>query len=232
MTLSMVEQYTCLIEFLGKTLGPDYEVILHDLSDTGSSIIAIANGHISGRTVGAPLTNVALKLIADKVYERENYSLNYGGVGVNGQPLRSSTMFIKDKTGHPVGLLCINFDASRYQELSQKMLQLCHPDGFWPIPPAAVPHESAAPRTGYDVESFYNSISDVTKDVVGQVIAESGVPADRLTQEEKMEIIELLDKKGIFLLKGSVKYVADCLYCSQASVYRYLSKVSSDKNSL
>ena len=52
-----------------------------------------------------------------------------------------------------------------------------------------------------------------------------GVPADRLTSEERLQIIDALEKSGIFLLKGAVKDVAAGLGCSQASVYRYLSHI-------
>ena len=54
----LLQQYIKVTEFLGLTLGPDYEVALHDMTDKNRSIIAIANNHISGRYVGAPLTNV------------------------------------------------------------------------------------------------------------------------------------------------------------------------------
>lgn len=56
----LLQQYMKLTEFLGLTLGPDYEVALHDLTNKDRSIIAIANNHISGREIGAPLTNMAL----------------------------------------------------------------------------------------------------------------------------------------------------------------------------
>ena len=45
----LLQQYMKLTEFLGLTLGPDYEVALHDLTNKDRSIIAIANNHISGR---------------------------------------------------------------------------------------------------------------------------------------------------------------------------------------
>ena len=57
----LLQHYIKLTEFLGQALGPDYEVALHDLTDKNRSIIAIANNHVSGREVGAPLTNVALQ---------------------------------------------------------------------------------------------------------------------------------------------------------------------------
>ena len=46
----LLQQYIKVTEFLGLTLGPDYEVALHDMTDKNRSIIAIANNHISGRT--------------------------------------------------------------------------------------------------------------------------------------------------------------------------------------
>ena len=49
---------------------------------------------------------------------------------------------------------------------------------------------------------------------------------DRLTQDEKMEIMDILNRKGVFLLKGSVSHVAQTLHSSEASIYRYLGKLN------
>ena len=87
--------YMKLVEFLGLALGPDYEVALHDLTDKSHPIIAIANAHVSGREIGAPLTNVALKTLMDKSYLTQDYRLHYRSVSINGKTLRSSTFFIK-----------------------------------------------------------------------------------------------------------------------------------------
>ena len=116
-THELLRQYQQLTEFLGQALGPDYEVALHDLTDKNRSIIAIANGHVSGRSIGAPLTNVALGILMDKSYETRDYLLHYSGVSINGKDLRSSTMFIKEH-GKLVGMLCVNFDDSRYRAIS------------------------------------------------------------------------------------------------------------------
>ena len=123
----LLQQYIKVTEFLGLTLGPDYEVALHDMTDKNRSIIAIANNHISGRDVGAPLTNVALKILMDRSYETQDYRLHYCGMSAKGKVLRSSTMFIK-QNGKLIGMLCINFDDSKYREASDAILKLCHPD--------------------------------------------------------------------------------------------------------
>ena len=126
---ALLQQYVKLTEFLGLALGPDYEVALHDLTDKNRSIIAIANKHISGREIGAPLTNVALSILMDKSYETQDYRLHYSGVSANGKQLRSCTMFIK-QNGRLIGMLCINFDDSRYQAIVEQIMNLCHPDLF------------------------------------------------------------------------------------------------------
>ena len=177
----LLQHYIKLTEFLGQALGPDYEVALHDMTDKNRSIVAIANNHISGREIGAPLTNVALKILMDKSYETQDYRLHYCGLSAEGKTLRSSTMFIKHN-GKLVGMLCINFDDSRY----------------------------------------------LACDAVGRELIRLGVTADRLTPDERMQIIASLENGGIFLLKGAVKDVADALHCSQASVYRYLSQIKKD----
>ncbi|NCB52621.1 MAG: transcriptional regulator [Clostridia bacterium] len=230
MTSEMIRQYSLLVEFLGRTLGPDYEIALHDLGRKQPSIVAIVNGHISGRTLGAPLTNIAMQIIAKQTYKTQDYQLNYRGLSAAGKLLRCSTYFIKDERGALVGLLCINFDDSRYEELSEKVFSLCHPDDYAArnIAVGDVPTMLGTSEQ----ETFYSSIGAAADDALRSVMNHSPVPADRLTQDEKMEIIDLLSRKGVFMLKGAVNEVAEKLSCSPASIYRYLGKLSREKNQL
>lgn len=223
---ALLQQYVKLTEFLGQALGPDYEIALHDLTDKNKSIIAIANNHISGREIGAPLTNMALSILKDKSYETSDYRLHYYGVAVGGKDLRSNTMFIK-QNGRLIGMLCINFDDSRYRDISDRVLGLCHPDAF--VADVLPPQGSAAPRPVRPApEKFRNSTEAVAVDAINRELEHLGVTADRLTSEERLRIISVLEADGIFLLKGAVKDVAAGLHCSQASVYRYLSQLKND----
>ncbi len=223
MTTDVIRRYTLLVEFLGRMLGPDYEIALHDLSSKQPSIVAIANGHISGRSIGAPLTNVAMQLIAEKAYLTQDWKLNYRGLSANGTVLRCSTLFLKDERGALIGLLCINFDDSRYRDLSEKVFTLCHPDDY------AAKNIAISATESIEQETFYNSISAAAEDAFLAVTSNANIPTDRLTQAEKLEIIQLLDQKGVFMLKGAIPTVAKRLSCSQASVYRYLSKIHQEK---
>lgn len=221
----LLRQYVRLTEFLGRALGPDYEVALHDLTDTNRSLIAIANGHISGRRVGAPLTNRALSILRDKSYEHSDYRIHDYGLSVNGKELRSNTMFIKED-GRLLGMLCINFDDSRYRAVAGEVLGLCHPDAFLASAvSAAVPEAASAHIVP---ELFSDSPEALVRDAVDRELGRRGVTAGRLTADERVEIIAALDESGIFLIKGAVKDVAAELGCSQASVYRYLARRKSE----
>lgn len=227
---SLLQQYVKLTEFLGQTLGPDYEIALHDLTEKDGSIIAIANNHVSGREVGAPMTSVALGILKDKSYENEDYRLHGYGLTINGKTLRSSTMFLK-QDGKLIGMLCINFDDSRYRAVSDYLLGLCHPDpfvsGILKLPGLPMEEHSVSRPIP---EKFSDSVASVVGDGVNRELERMGKRAEELTTEERLTVIAELERGGIFQLKGSVKAAAVILSCSQASMYRYITQLRNAKS--
>ena len=215
----IIKQLSILVDFLGKALGPDYEVILHDISKKNGTIVAIANGEISGRKIGGPLTNASLKMLASEEYKNTNYLVNYKGESQNGKIIRSSTMFINNSNGKPIGLLCINFDDSRYQELEKRLEETIHPIAF--LQNRELHKEKKSPAS----ETFHNDIEQVMDDIYREAMQKCDVSPERMIQEEKLEIVNELRKRGLFKLKGSVKFASRKLFCSQASIYRYLKKL-------
>lgn len=231
MASNILQQYTILVDFLGKTLGPDYEVVLHDLSPGHNQIIAIANGHISGRSIGGPLTDAVLKMLTSKAYQTKDYISNYKGITENGHILRSSTMFIKDESGSPIGLLCINFDDSRFIELHKKLLSTVHPEEFWETSsmiykPSSVSMDGAPSEPEAITENFSMDIPSLMQKIFEDATVSLATPIDHLNQTEKKEIIQKLQERGMFQLKGAINYVAKRFCCSSATVYRYLSELT------
>lgn len=45
--MSKLTNYIPLVKFMGQVFGSDFEIILHDISQPDTSIIAIENAHIS-----------------------------------------------------------------------------------------------------------------------------------------------------------------------------------------
>lgn len=140
--------------------------------------------------------------------------------------LRSSTFFIKSPGGELIGMLCVNFDDSRYRDLSDRLLKLQHPDSF--VDTNFVFNKErfrAEAVPGFAAESFYSSVTQAVNEAIALVVQDSGIPIERLTKEEKIRIISILNDKGIFLLKNAIKQVARQIHCSPASVYRYINKL-------
>ena len=79
------------------------------------------------------------------------------------------------------------------------------------------------------VESFPETISEAMETVMNGCLQNSDISPDRLTQSEKIHIVEILNQRGIFLLKGAVSQVAKQLCCSEPTIYRYLNMVNSEK---
>ena len=193
-------------------------------------IIAIANSHISGRKLGAPLTNMSLSILRDKSYEHTDYHLHYYSINVNGKDLRSSTFFIKDN-GKLIGLLCINFGDSRCQNICDRILSLCHPDLFVAaeLPQAGATWDEALEDCPA-AEKFCNSADAVAVDAINWELERMGVTPKQLTPEKRLQVIAALEAGGLFLLKGAVKSAAASLRCSQASVYRYITQIKNSDN--
>lgn len=231
MSPDILQQYSVIVDFLGKTLGPDYEVVLQDLDPDHSQIVAISNGHISGREIGGPVTDAALQMLASKAYKSNDFLYNYRGIAEDGHILRSSTMFIKDEDGKPIGLLCINFDDSRYMELHKKLFSVIHPESFLEANPVCFQTPSqkerrAAAQAEAITENFSMDISALMQKIFGDATAHLETPVERLNQHEKKEIIQKLNDQGLFQLKGAISFVAKQFSCSTATIYRYLSELS------
>ena len=204
-----LKKYIPLVDFLAEVFGDDAEVVLQDVSDFNNSVISIRNNHISGRKLGAPATNLVLKVMNGNFTDK-NYVTNYRGVSAAGKVVRSSTYFIKDDKNVVVGMLCINIDIDKLVQLKN------HLDGILKLP------EEIFEKT---TERFSVSAEGLASDSIETILEESGISPERMSQDEKMEVVYKLDKNGVFLVKGSICKVASVLNVSNATIYRYLSKI-------
>lgn len=217
-----VEQYLPLVRYLGTVLGKCYEIVLIELKEQGSGIVAIENAHISGRKVGDGLTDLLLQFIKDETYRTNDFQANYTGI-CNGKTLRGSTYFIKEGD-MLVGMLCVNCDSTSIVELGMKIFEFANLQPMTSIAPLI----TNPVGVGNKVETVLGTVTELCEKVVRQYWEESGRSTGKLTQNDKLQIIERLNQLGVFLIKGIVPDVARLLGASQASVYRYLSKITND----
>ncbi len=212
-----IKRYIDISDFLGTLLGPDYEIILYDLKH----IIHIINGNISGRTKGDVLSPTMKTILQRKETYTEKWLSNYRALSANGKILRCSTLYIKDENGKLVGALNINFDDNRYRELSNLVFSLCHPDNY------VSKNISIEIKGNDEQEIFSENISNTIDEILNRI--DKSLPFNKLSHNEKLDIIRQLYQKGIFSMKGAIKTVGHRLSCSPASMYRYLDTVKKEK---
>ena len=95
-----------IVKALAAQYGDSCEIVLHDLTggDTEHTIIAIENGHITGRRIGDGPSKIALEALQD-AKETHSDKLAYLTKTRDGKILKSSTVFIRNEKGKPIGIL-------------------------------------------------------------------------------------------------------------------------------
>lgn len=197
-----------IVHGLGQMLGPDCEVVLHDLSSPESSIVAIENGHVTDRKIGDPSTNLGLPIFKHPIGEYDQF--NYRTQTRSGKTLKSSSLYFKDDEGRVFAALCLNWDISVL------------------LAAANVLKDLAATQEAVD-ETFASDINDVISKILDDTLASVNKPIATMDKEDKLKIIQTLDEKGVFTVKRSVDRVAALLGISRVTVYGYLNEVQALK---
>ena len=108
----IIEKFIPLVKGISKTFGKNCEVVLHEFKDLKNSIVAIENGHVTGRDLNSPMTQISLEKVREGTVNED--IINYSEKNIDGRVLKSSTMFIKNNEGKFIGCLCINIDITDF----------------------------------------------------------------------------------------------------------------------
>lgn len=206
----LLEGLIPLVNGIAETFGKNCEVVLHDISNPQNSIIAIANGHVTDRMIGSPMSEYGLSTLRKGDFD--NNKVNYLKKTTDGRLLKSSSLFIKDENGKLIGFLCVNFDISELTVVKNIINDFL-----------STPESNSIDTT--DQECFGNNVNDVLNSIVNKTLEATGKPVAFMSKEEKVKIVEILDEKGVFLIKGAIDYVAKVLCVSRYTVYNYLDEI-------
>lgn len=209
-----IQQFIPLVKFLGEVLGHDTEVVLHDASRPDQSIIAISNGHVSGRTVGSPATDLMLKVMREGISNNKDYVVGYDGkTSQSKYKLISSTFFIR-RDANIIGSLCINTDQSAIHSLKLAVERIN--ESYFP---KIKTQNSDQPS---QEETLIASVDDIVAEVISQISIRTGVQASRLSTEQRLAVFRELCDRGYFSFKGAISKVSKQLQISESTAYRYL----------
>ncbi len=195
---ALLKRYEPIAEAIAVVCGPHCEVVLHSLHDLRHSVVKIVNSYVTGRNVGAPVTDFALEILersklTDSDVIGPYFTTSYG------KTLRSMTMVIRNAKHVTIGFLCVNMD------LSTPLI-----DVLGGLLPDRVPNPSES------IERFPTSLDEL----IDQALA--GMRGLEAGPDRNKKIVQGLYEKGIFNLKGSVDDVAAKLGISKHTIYYHL----------
>jgi len=208
-----------LVKALAAQFGPSCEVLLHDLKDQpyDHTIVAIENGHITGRKVGDCGTNLGLEVLRGTNVEGDKY--NYFTQTKDGKMLRSTTIYIRDNEDEVIGCLCINMDITDFIMAGKTI--------------SSITQRQADEFNAMETvdEDFTGDINELLDDMIKRSIEHAGKPVALMNKEDKIKGIRYLDEKGALLIKKSGDKIARFYDISKYTLYSYLEEIrNSDEN--
>lgn len=210
---AILDSYKGMVQNLGEYLGDGYEIILHSLENLEHSVIQEVNGYYSGRSVGAPITDLALSMLSRIEQDNSNSAVCYGNRSKTGVPLRSATLPVLGEKGRIIGLICINF----YMDIPLSSLL----SKFFS--PSAPTLQTSSEIT----ENFAGNTDELIETVLSETRTAVWNDSSVTSQNKNKEIVEILYHKGIFNIKDSVIKVAQLLNISKNTVYLHIRNLKS-----
>jgi predicted transcriptional regulator YheO len=138
--------------------------------------------------------------------------VNYRKKTKDGKLLKSTSLFVKDEKGKLIGFLCINYDISELtiaKNIINELTTIIDDTDF----------------SEDSEESYGSTVNEMLSSIVNKTLESVGKPVAFISKEEKVNIVQMLDDKGVFLIKGAIDYVAKVLCVSRYTVYNYLDEI-------
>lgn len=197
-----------IMEAIAAAVGSHCEVVLHDLTggDLEHTVHAIINGHVSGREVGGPSTNLGVDVLADESAEHNDFG--YRARTPDGRQLRSSSVYFRDPAGKIMASLCINVDLTPLQSALRTITSLLPTEG------------DEAPK-----EVVGQDIAGVLDTMIDDAVAAVGKTTDAMDKQDRIEVLRSLENRGGFTIKRAADIVARRLGVSRVTVYGYLDEI-------
>lgn len=203
------------MQALGSVAARNMEILLHDLDHPEHSVVAIVNGHLSGRAVGSPILaapeqdqgfKALLQASADQQGADPVVVPDYPTT-LKGRSLRSATAIFRDSSGHPFASLCVNTDISGLDAAMDFLRQL--------QPLGATPAEAPASEPA-DMALLMGEIIEGALQRSGQ---------GRMNKQAKVEAVRVMQERGLFIVKGGVEKAAAALGVTRYTIYNYLEQL-------
>ncbi len=205
-----LEPYCKLAKGIAAQFGSDCEVVVHDLTakNLDRSIIAIENGHVSGRAVNDGPSQIVLESLKDTTSKKLKDRLAYLTKTKDGKILRSSTIFIRDENDKAIGIFAINYDITTLHAVEEMLRDF-----------------TFEKRPKREAQPIARNVNDLLDELIEQSVSLIGKPPALMTKDDKVRAIRFLNDSGALLITKSGPKICRHFGISKFTLYTYLDEI-------
>lgn len=192
-----------LVEGITKLFYPHVEGAIHDLEQ--GKVVALYN-NISRRKVGdrSAVTELGIDIKDFPDVFEPYYKTNW-----DGRKLKCTSVTIRDDSGYPIALVCINFDTSVFEGFSiqlEQLLTLPNKNGLNPV------------------EQFSDNWRQQVSDFMDAYAQAHNIAVSAMSTEQKAALVCEMYDHALFNYRDAATYLAKQLSVSRTTIYNYLKK--------
>lgn len=205
------EQCRQTAAFLAEALPSAYGILLFDLTQTGFPLEAKYHfKYKNAQKYVEPFRRYLREILKSEAVVHNGMLTCRSEISVENKLFKSSFLLVKDEAGVPVMALVLCMEVSELMPVYGYMQELFsfHSEELAEI----------TPQTPEKPE-------EISLDVIDRETERFTDAPERMTPDERVELLLDLYDTGVFELKGAVSRAAFVLGMSEPSVYRYLAKI-------
>lgn len=200
----IINRFIQVGEAVYRTIGPQCEVVVHDLADMEQSIVWL-KGTVTERNLGGCMTARGLSLVrAGRTEDNYNYSTRTR----SGKMVRSSLVFVNDEQGQPLVCMEINFDASPFVAFRRALETMADPDEVYDFQDAFID----------DAPQMLETMCQKAVDFIGK-------PTAQMDKIDRLRVVQILDDAGAFELRKAIPAIAGYLGVTRFTIHNYLNEI-------
>lgn len=142
--------------------------------------------------------------------------INYTFETEDGKKIKSSSALIRDIHDEVIGMICINYDLSLPYAMSDML------NHFLPKEEAAIDQALSS-----EALSGLDEVNKIIDRLIDNIIGD--VDTSTLKRKDNIALVEFMENKGIFLVKGAMEKVSERLGVSKVTIYSYLDEIKNRK---
>ena len=123
----------------------------------------------------------------------------------DGKILKSSTIYIRDDDGAPIGIFGINYDITLMLAMENAIKQF-----------------TATEKDEKEPEPIARNVSDLLDELIEQSVKVVGKPVALMNKEDKVKAVQFLNETGAFLITKSGDRVCKFFGISKYTLYSYI----------